>query len=140
MTLIQAIAAAALAGTVVAVGVLLWIQRRTRHQMNALMRRLDELERVTAAIRGDEDDHMPDQRGAVRLYDHANPRLLSTNGYAYLKVAEGCDNPCSFCHIPAMRGGFRSRPVDDLVAEAITGVALAGSPEYLAWINTQTRH
>ena len=79
---------------------------------------LDELERVTEAVRGELEDHLPDQHGAVRLYDHANPRLLSTGHYAYLKVAEGCGNPCAFCHIPAMRGGFRSRPVGDLVAEA----------------------
>jgi ribosomal protein S12 methylthiotransferase len=79
---------------------------------------LDELDRVAAAVRGELAGHIPDQHGAVRLYDHANPRMLSTNGYAYLKVAEGCGNPCSFCHIPAMRGGFRSRPLGDLVAEA----------------------
>ena len=79
---------------------------------------LDELEQVTAAVRGELAAHVPDQRGAVRLYDHANPRLLSTHGYAYLKVAEGCGNPCAFCHIPAMRGDFRSRPLGDLVAEA----------------------
>ena len=79
---------------------------------------LDELEEITAAVRGELESHVPDQHGAVRLYDHANPRLLSTSGYAYLKVAEGCGNPCSFCHIPAMRGGFRSRALGDLVAEA----------------------
>lgn len=79
---------------------------------------LDELEQVAAAVRGEMEDHIPDQHGAVRLYDHANPRMLSTNGYAYLKVAEGCGNPCAFCHIPAMRGDFRSRPLGDLVAEA----------------------
>ena len=79
---------------------------------------LDELERVTEAVRGELENHLPDQHGAVRLYDHASPRLLSTGHYAYLKVAEGCGNPCAFCHIPAMRGGFRSRPVGDLVAEA----------------------
>jgi len=79
---------------------------------------LDELEQVAAAVRGEMAEHIPDQHGAVRLYDHANPRMLSTNGYAYLKVAEGCGNPCAFCHIPAMRGGFRSRPLGDLVAEA----------------------
>ena len=38
--------------------------------------------------------------------------------YAYLKVAEGCDNPCSFCHIPSMRGAFRSRTPASLVEEA----------------------
>ena len=79
---------------------------------------LDELEQIAAAVRGELANHIPDQHGAVRLYDHANPRMLSTNGYAYLKVAEGCGNPCAFCHIPAMRGGFRSRPLGDLVAEA----------------------
>ena len=79
---------------------------------------LDELEQVAAAVRGELEDHLPDQHGAMRLYDHANPRLLSTSGYAYLKVAEGCGNPCSFCHIPAMRGDFRSRALGDLVAEA----------------------
>jgi len=79
---------------------------------------LDELERVVEAARGELSSHLPDQAGALRLYDHHHPRIVSTAGYAYLKVAEGCDNPCSFCHIPAMRGRFRSRPPDDLVAEA----------------------
>jgi ribosomal protein S12 methylthiotransferase len=79
---------------------------------------LDELERVVEAARGQLPRHLPDQRGAVRVYDHHHPRVVSTQGYAYLKVAEGCDNPCAFCHIPAMRGAFRSRPITDLVAEA----------------------
>ncbi|MFV2071274.1 MAG: 30S ribosomal protein S12 methylthiotransferase RimO [Thermoanaerobaculales bacterium] len=79
---------------------------------------LDELERITQAVRGELDIRIPDQRGALKVYDHNNPRLVSTSGFAYLKVAEGCDNPCSFCHIPAMRGSFRSRAIDDLVAEA----------------------
>ncbi|MCG6949976.1 MAG: 30S ribosomal protein S12 methylthiotransferase RimO [Acidobacteria bacterium] len=79
---------------------------------------LDELERITEAVRGELGSHVPDQRGAVRVYDHRNTRIVSTGSYAYLKVAEGCDNPCSFCHIPAMRGSFRSRPIPDLLAEA----------------------
>jgi ribosomal protein S12 methylthiotransferase len=79
---------------------------------------LDELERITEAVRGEMASHIPDQRGAMRVYDHHNPRIVSTGSYAYLKVAEGCDNPCSFCHIPAMRGQFRSRTVEELVAEA----------------------
>jgi ribosomal protein S12 methylthiotransferase len=79
---------------------------------------LDELERIVEAARGQLQRHVPSQRGAVRVYDHHHPRVLSTQGYAYLKVAEGCDNPCTFCHIPAMRGSFRSRPIADLIAEA----------------------
>jgi ribosomal protein S12 methylthiotransferase len=52
------------------------------------------------------------------VFDHTAPRLLTTRGYAYLKVAEGCDNPCTFCAIPLWRGRFRSRTVASLVAEA----------------------
>jgi ribosomal protein S12 methylthiotransferase len=52
------------------------------------------------------------------VFDHTAPRLLTTRGYAYLKVAEGCNNPCTFCAIPSWRGRFRSRTVDSLVAEA----------------------
>jgi ribosomal protein S12 methylthiotransferase len=52
------------------------------------------------------------------VFDHTAPRLLTTHGHAYLKVAEGCDNPCTFCAIPVWRGRFRSRTIDSLVAEA----------------------
>ncbi len=46
-------------------------------------------------------------------------RLLTTPPYtAYLKVAEGCDNCCTYCAIPLIRGRFRSRPIEDLLAEA----------------------
>lgn len=46
-------------------------------------------------------------------------RLLATPAhYAYLKIAEGCNRTCSFCAIPLMRGGFRSRPMEELVQEA----------------------
>ena len=38
--------------------------------------------------------------------------------FAYLKIAEGCDRPCSFCAIPLMRGGHKSTPIEDLVTEA----------------------
>lgn len=53
------------------------------------------------------------------LYDETTPRLLATPGYmAYIKVAEGCDHPCSFCIIPQVRGKFRSRRFESVVAEA----------------------
>jgi len=100
---------------------------------------LDELEHITEAVRGELANHVPDQRGAMRLYDHANPRLLSTHGYAYLKVAEGCGNPCSFCHIPAMRGNFRSRGMGDLVAEA-RRLEMAGVRELVLIAQDTTRY
>ncbi|HEX2254881.1 MAG TPA: 30S ribosomal protein S12 methylthiotransferase RimO, partial [Thermoanaerobaculia bacterium] len=52
------------------------------------------------------------------VFDHTAPRLLTTRGHAYLKVAEGCNNPCTFCAIPKWRGRFRSRGIDSLVEEA----------------------
>jgi ribosomal protein S12 methylthiotransferase len=53
------------------------------------------------------------------LYDGDTPRNLITPGhYAYMKVAEGCDYSCSFCIIPTLRGHYRSRSTESLVAEA----------------------
>ena len=53
------------------------------------------------------------------LYDEATPRILATPGYtAYIKIAEGCDHPCSFCIIPQLRGQSRSRRFESVVAEA----------------------
>src|SRR5438270_763895 len=53
------------------------------------------------------------------LYDDATPRVLATPGHmAYIKIAEGCDHPCTFCIIPQLRGKFRSRRFESVVAEA----------------------
>ena len=53
------------------------------------------------------------------LYDENTPRLLATGKTsAYLKIAEGCDHPCSFCIIPQLRGKFRSRHFESVIAEA----------------------
>jgi ribosomal protein S12 methylthiotransferase len=53
------------------------------------------------------------------IYDENTPRVLATPGYtAYIKIAEGCDHPCTFCIIPQLRGKFRSRRFESVVAEA----------------------
>jgi ribosomal protein S12 methylthiotransferase len=53
------------------------------------------------------------------IYDADTPRKRVTPGhYAYVKIAEGCDYKCAFCIIPKMRGHYRSRPVESIVAEA----------------------
>lgn len=53
------------------------------------------------------------------IYDETLPRLNSSPGwYAYLKIGEGCSNCCTYCVIPSIRGGYRSRPLEALVSEA----------------------
>ena len=53
------------------------------------------------------------------LYDDTTPRMLATpRASAYIKIAEGCDHPCSFCIIPQLRGKFRSRRFESVIAEA----------------------
>src|SRR6202453_1755776 len=53
------------------------------------------------------------------LYDDETPRVLATpKSTAYIKIAEGCDHPCTFCIIPQLRGQFRSRRFESVVAEA----------------------
>jgi len=83
---------------------------------------LDELEKAPAAAAGVPSlPRFTEKPLATRLYDEAAPRLLSRRrGYASLKVGEGCDNPCTFCTIPQMRGFQRSRAISSLVAEAKT--------------------
>jgi ribosomal protein S12 methylthiotransferase len=81
---------------------------------------LDELEHAPAAALGLPSlPRFSEKPLATRVYDELSPRVLTNaRGYAYLKVAEGCNNPCTFCVIPQMRGLQRSRTIESLVAEA----------------------
>ncbi len=77
----------------------------------------NDLERIVAACAGETAG--PDAASAPYLYHDLTPRVLATpRHYAYIKVAEGCDHPCSFCVIPQFRGAFRSRKFESVVAEA----------------------
>ena len=58
--------------------------------------------------------------GGNYKYELLGDRQLSTpNHFAYLKISEGCDNPCSFCAIPMMRGVHRSKPVEEIMDEVM---------------------
>jgi len=67
-------------------------------------------------------NHLPEilkEMGGDYKYELLGERQLSTpQHFAYLKISEGCDNPCSFCSIPIMRGGHRSKPMEALLLEA----------------------
>jgi ribosomal protein S12 methylthiotransferase len=80
---------------------------------------LDHLEKITEAVTGVVDDAAPVRRKmSTRLYEDLPRVLTQGRAHAYLKVSEGCSNPCTFCAIPQMRGKFRSRTIDSLVREA----------------------
>lgn len=75
----------------------------------------DVVEAVKAALDGD----VPTYFGDIDHTIEDGERMISTPGHtAYLKIAEGCDNCCAYCIIPKLRGRYRSRPMDSLVAEA----------------------
>ena len=84
----------------------------------------NELEQVLAACTLEEGVREAPLRADPYLYHELTPRVLSTPSYsAYIKIAEGCDHPCSFCVIPQMRGKFRSRRFESVVREAQNLVA-----------------
>jgi ribosomal protein S12 methylthiotransferase len=77
----------------------------------------NELERIGALCEG--ITLAPANPFEPYLYHDATPRVLSTpRHYAYIKIAEGCDHPCTFCVIPQYRGKFRSRRFESVVSEA----------------------
>jgi ribosomal protein S12 methylthiotransferase len=79
---------------------------------------LDHLEAITQAVTGDVDAAPVKRKMSLRLYEDLPRVLAQGTAHAYLKVSEGCSNPCTFCAIPQMRGKFRSRTIPSLVREA----------------------
>ncbi len=91
---------------------------------------LNDVENVASQIKGtplpvhpsqvDRKPLLPNSLNeATYVYDASSPRLLSTPGYfAYVKISEGCDLPCTFCIIPKIRGHYRSRSLEDIEREA----------------------
>jgi ribosomal protein S12 methylthiotransferase len=101
---------------------------------------LKELPEVDAYLGTGEFERAPDVLGALALkslprgahrvpvpkyiYSHETPRVMFTpRHWCYLKVAEGCDNRCTYCVIPSVRGGMRSRPAVSVREEALALVA-----------------
>ena len=78
--------------------------------------------------------------GNIHTAPQNGPRILSTPPwYAYLRIAEGCDNHCAYCVIPSLRGKYRSRPMAELLDEAAE-LASAGVKELLVIAQDITRY
>ena len=82
----------------------------------------------------------PCHLGNIHTADQSGERILSTPPwYAYLRIAEGCDNHCAYCVIPSLRGKYRSRPMEELLEEAAE-LASAGVKELLVIAQDITRY
>jgi ribosomal protein S12 methylthiotransferase len=82
---------------------------------------LDSLESIVSTCETDERlvEPLRADASSAYLYDHQSPRVLSTPRFsAYIKISEGCDYPCTFCIIPKIRGHYRSRTPESILAEA----------------------
>jgi len=80
---------------------------------------LDQVGEVARRLAGGEKGILRVSNRSSALFEPRYPALSFTGGpYAYLKIAEGCNHPCSFCAIPSIRGRHRSRPLKSIVAEA----------------------
>lgn len=72
-------------------------------------------ETIRKVLEGNSDIEMYGDKYSLLL---GGRRIVSTETYAYIKIAEGCSNHCTFCAIPGIRGNFRSRPMESIIDEA----------------------
>ena len=111
----------------------------TQRYKKQLMEEMPEIDGIVGTGDFDKINHIVDEalRGKkpvlvgnpVFNYDADLPRLMTTPRYtAYVKIAEGCDNACTFCSIPIMRGSFKSRSMESIVAE-VANLASQGVKE-----------
>lgn len=96
----------------------------------------DIVEVVKETLEDKPCDRFGDKNAPV---DEVGRYLTSEPGWAYLKIAEGCDNRCAYCAIPDIRGRFRSRPMENILAEA-TALAQSGCRELIIIAQDITRY
>lgn len=91
---------------------------------------------VDEVLSGEKPRHMGDLNAPVSN----TPRMVTTpRWYSYIRIAEGCDNYCAYCVIPYLRGHYRSRPMEDVIAEA-KALAQNGTRELLVIAQDVTRY
>ncbi len=90
-----------------------------------------EIPEVDAFFGTEAYEEIVEEFGGDLKYELLGERVVTTpKHYAYLKISEGCDNPCSFCAIPLMRGNHKTKPLDELINEA-TSLAHKGVKELI---------
>ena len=103
---------------------------------------LDQLHTIDAVVAQKErvETSLKADGSVAYLYDHLVPKIQSTPAhYAYVKISEGCDYPCTFCIIPKIRGAYRSRDSDSILAE-VESLAQSGVKEICLIAQDTTRY
>ena len=103
---------------------------------------LDQLHTIDAVVAQKErvETSLKADGSVAYLYDHLVPKIQSTPAhYAYVKISEGCDYPCTFCIIPKIRGTYRSRTSDSILAE-VESLAQSGVKEICLIAQDTTRY
>jgi ribosomal protein S12 methylthiotransferase len=94
-------------------------RRQKVHQPGSRSRKLSVVSKLNSSAAALADPVVRVNPRPEYIPDYGTPRLrLTPRHFAYVKIAEGCNHPCSFCIIPRMRGAHRSRPLNDLLEEA----------------------
>lgn len=99
---------------------------RARHPQVLKVTGAHAIDEVVASVH----EHLPPRHDPFTSLLPPQGIKLTPNHYAYLKISEGCNHRCTFCIIPSMRGDLVSRPIDDVMAEAVR-LADAGVKELL---------
>lgn len=95
---------------------------------------------VSAVQRVISDDRKFSMYGSINIPVEETARMVSTGpGWAYVKIAEGCDNRCAFCIIPYLRGKYRSRPMENIIQE-VKRLAASGVKELIVVAQDITRY
>jgi len=98
------------------------VKQAHQHRKNTVShppKKKTDSEAVKPAPKAEQAPIMDVTARPVYIPDYTTPRFrLTPNHFAYLKIAEGCNHPCSFCIIPRMRGSHRSRKPEDILEEA----------------------
>lgn len=88
------------------------------------------IDKIVEFIQSNNHKNLISRKGSC-LFDHNTPRLKLTSPYtAYVKIADGCNNRCSYCSVPLIRGRFKSRPMESILKEAEM-LARAGAKEII---------
>ena len=98
-------------------------------------------EEIVDAVRAVEAGETPELFGDINASVEETDRVVTSgDGWAYIKIAEGCDNHCAFCVIPSIRGRYRSRPMEGILREARDLVENTGVIELILVAQDVTRY